>query len=204
MIGAVVIAVGIIVGVAAPAQAQPTARGLTKVSQLRNAPIPASCEHKATRLHGYERNFGTYKGFAALDTKNVVFVAPKGSSRKEAVVPLGCSAGGVTWPELLLVYAPGPRLVGSINLGRIPTVQEHEDVAGLKVHKGVVHVAWRGYDGAGFAISTYRGAVTVHRHRLGFSHTGPLTIDYTPGQRRSESYGGGPGIYNGPGDGVFF
>jgi hypothetical protein len=199
----VVLLAGLLVDGSAPAHGEAIGRSLTKLSQLKDAPIPASCGHKATRLHGFSRNFGTYRGFASLDTKRVVFVALGRSPRKYAVIPLDCSAGGVSWPELLLVYSVGPHLVGSVDLGRIKTAQEHEDVARLRPATRKVHVVWRGYEGAGFTVSTYTGTLTLAKGRVTLHHTGPLTIDYSADEAQSGSFG--PGIYRGSGDrGLFY
>lgn len=204
--GVLLIFTGLAVGGAGPASAA-EGRGVTRLSQLRNAPIPASCEHKATRLNGFSKDFGkyksgAYKGDASLDTKKVVFVALGPTAYKYAVMPLYCNAGGVGWPELLLVYAAGPRLVGSVDLRNISTAQEHEDVSHLSVVPHAVRVAFTGYDGAGFAVSTYRGRLWLFKGVVRFRHSDPLTVDYAVGGAQSGGFG--PGIYSGRGDGIFF
>jgi len=189
-----------------PGHAAAATRGLTHVSQLRNAPIPASCDHKASTLRGYHRNFGPNgsRGFALLDIKHAVFFRPGNSTIQYAAVPLGCSAGGVSWPELLLVYAPGKRLLGHVNLGKIATMQEHEDVTKLTVRGHQVAVDWNGYDGAGFAVTTYKGTLAVTRtHKLTWRHTGPLTVDFTTDGTDTSVDDFGPGIYTGTGSAIY-
>lgn len=172
---------------AAPSQAG----GISKVKQLRNAPIPASCGHAATTLDGYSKDFGTYSGSATLLTRQARFGHLKKVKGKVAAVPMVCNAGGVGWPELILLYAAHKRLIGYVDLGKLSTAQEHEDVQSLRFHHGRIKVRWRGYEGAGSTFTTYRGTIGWKKGRRTWRHTGPLTIDYAKGRY---SYDFGPGI----------
>lgn len=178
---------------AAPSQAG----GIGKVRQLRNAPIPASCGHAATTLDGYSKNFGTYSGFASLLTKKARFGHLKGVKGKVAAVPLVCSAGGVSWPEMVLLYRSHKRLIGYVDLRKLSTAQEHEDVQSLRFHQGKIHVRWRGYEGAGFTFTTYRGTIGWKKGHRTWWHSAPLTIDYAKGRYSSDL---GAGVINSASD----
>lgn len=167
-------------GLAAPGAPSPAAR-------LNNAPIPASCEHPATTLNGTKKTFGANqsRGFAQLVTKFARTGHLKGHAGKVTVVPLVCSAGGVIWPEYLLTYGKGNRLLKTIPLGNATADQEHEDVTALRFSHGKVQVSWHGYNGAGFTITPYRGTIGwAHKHET-WKNTGPLTIDWADDQSQS-------------------
>jgi len=169
-----------------PANAAPAARS---GFSLDDAPIPASCQHAATTLDGTTKDFGE-AGFAQLETKYARYGHLKGHRGKVAVVPLVCSAGGVTWPQYLLLYQKGgrsPALIGTVPLGTKAVDQEHEDVTGMRFSHGKVHVNWHGYDGAGFTIAPYRGTLGWHKRHVTWKHTGPLVIDYATGPSDSDS-----------------
>jgi pimeloyl-ACP methyl ester carboxylesterase len=162
-------------------------QGVTKAADLLNAPVPASCRHTATRLKGYKLdydtgNHGLSRGFAELETKQAVFGDVTGDGRSDAVVPFLCTAGGVSWPEFLLVYGPGPRLEGTVDLASLPMQQEHADVDKLTLSGGKkprVTVAFRSYEGAGFGIGTYTGTLAWSSGKPTFDHSEPLTADFT-------------------------
>jgi len=171
---------------AAPSQAA----GITSIAQLRNAPIPASCRHQATTLDGYGKSFGM-NGDAQLVTGAARFGHLRGVAGSVAAVPLSCNAGGVGWPELVLLYGAGKHLLGYVDLAKLPTAQEHEDLVRLRFGKGRIQVRWQGYEGAGSTFTTYRGVIGWKKGHRTWSHTGPMTIDYA---KDRSSYDFGPGI----------
>jgi hypothetical protein len=151
---------------------------------LANAPIPATCEHPATTLDGSTKDFGQ-DGFARLETAYARQGHLKGHRGAVAVVPLTCSAGGVTWPQHLLVYQKGPAgptLVGSVHLSSKTARQEHEDVTAMRFRHRKLRVSWHGYDGAGFTVAPYRGTLGWSKKHLTWKHSGPLVIDYASDQ----------------------
>ena len=186
----------------AAVQAPATASGISSIDQLRNAPIPASCGHAATRLDGYSKDFGVDadgadRGFAALVRRKADFGRLKGVPGKVAAVPMVCSAGGVSWPQFVLLYGAHQQLLGHVDLGNMHAAQEHEDVLRIHFAHKRIHVRWRGYEGAGSTFTTFTGVIGwKHGHRT-WSHTGPLTIDYA---RDRYSYDFGPGIVTAPSD----
>ena len=115
---------------------------------LLKAPIPASCRHPAGRLvsgslplpsslHSPSPGFATV--LKDKDTRKFLVqpvtadLTQDGTSELAGV--LLCSAGGVSWPELILVYITGPKLLGYINLGRV-TPAEHSDVISMDANGG--------------------------------------------------------------------
>jgi hypothetical protein len=159
--------------------------GLTQVHDLLNAPIPASCRHPATLLQGYKREWGnpagTYAGGADLDTKHVLFGDITGDGRSDAVAILNCSAGGVGWPQLLLVYGPGTHLLGSYDLANAAPGFEHVVVDRLASADSGIDARFSSYQGAGFNVATYQGRLTAAGGKVAFHKEGPLTIGYGDG-----------------------
>jgi hypothetical protein len=85
---------------------------------------------------------------------------------------LDCSAGGVSWPETLALYGPGPRLLGHINLGSVPKVpaSEHADATKLKMTAaGDVKLTWISYEGANFEKRTWQAHVVFRAGELKLS-----------------------------------
>lgn len=145
--------------VVAALTAQAAARPL-RPTDLLAVRVPADCEHPAGRLsNGRLPLSGDNSGFAMTwDATTKKFVATPlltdltGDGARELVGVMLCSAGGVTWPETVLVYTPsadGPQLLGSVNLGEL-TPHEHADVDSLKTVPGGVLVTWHSYEGCCF------------------------------------------------------
>lgn len=162
------------------------------MSQLRNAPIPASCEHKASRLRGFRRSWGM-RGQAQLLVKDAVF-AKLGSPRvSDAVVPMVCGAGNADWPDYLLDYAPGPkagapaRLIGTSWLGNGLPDMEHADLKTLELVNGHITASGVAYNGAGFNLTNWTATVAWAGRRQ--TTVRPLTIDYTSDQSRGSATG---------------
>lgn len=189
------------------------AKGITSKQLLKNAPIPAYCLHEKTRLEGYHKSFGPdgSDGFAALDVDQAIFV-PLGKSKtnKYAVVPLSCSAGGVIWPDLVVVYQKSTaraslKLVGWVES---TTKQAHSYVRSLSFNKNTkrVVVHWKGCNGGGFASSceavgsttmTSRSTLYLKSGDIKQSKNKVLTIDYREGSMNGAKDNG---FYTGPGD----
>jgi hypothetical protein len=55
-----------------------------------------------------------------------------------------------------VLYAPGPKLLGAIDLGAV-TPAEHADVEQMKFSSGDILLEWQSYDGAGFCIKKWSG-----------------------------------------------
>lgn len=144
---------------------------------LKNAAIPASCGHAATTLDGYEKDFGV-NGGAWLRVKQAINLKMGHKSHPVIVVPFGCTAGGVGWPEWLLTYSRGGRLIGSVDLARSAPRQEHQTVTILRPHHGELQVRFIGTDGCCYAKTTHRGVLSFRRGKFVWQSTRALTVDY--------------------------
>src|SRR5262245_7767233 len=92
-----------------------------KIRDLLRAPVPASCHHKAGRLvggrlplthpaGGADPGFATVlRGRSARFLVKPVLADLTRDGKSELSGVLLCSAGGVTWPELVMVYERGPK-----------------------------------------------------------------------------------------------
>jgi hypothetical protein len=135
---------------AAPLPLQPT--------DLLNAPIPASCQHPAGRLVNGDLPLapnpnGPDPGFATVyfpETHRFI-VQPvlsdvTGDGVADLTGVLMCSAGGVSWPELVLVYTTGIHLLGYVDLGTV-TPHEHDDVTAMSAAGHDIRLTWTSYEG---------------------------------------------------------
>ncbi|MEV6831885.1 hypothetical protein [Amycolatopsis sp. NPDC051102] len=129
--------------------------------QLSTAPVPSLCEHPAGTLVN-----GSLPGIP--DNQGSVFLAANGSPMNvidslavgdltgdgvaETAAVLGCSQGGVSWPEYIVVYTPEKQILGSIDLGDIALAEqvEHADIERLKFQNGNVLLTFMSYNGAIF------------------------------------------------------
>lgn len=160
------------------ASARPTGRAALAPYQLalRNAAVPASCRHAATHLDGYEKHWPNYRGDGSLEIRKAIHGHLAGRSGWVTVVPYVCNAGGVTWPELVLVYGAHARLIGSVDLGNVRRVQEHEITRRLAFADGKVRFLFDGYSGCCSMHSVHRGIIGWSSGHRTFRHQGPLVI----------------------------
>lgn len=156
--------------------------GITKASQVFNGAIPPSCQHPAGTLKGSVKNWGADRGGSSLDLKHAVFGDLTGDGVSEAAVPMDCNAGGVGWPQLLLIYGTGPKLLGYYDLNTITDPQEHAEVTEMTYGHGKVTVAFDTYDGANSSRATYTGTLSYTGGKAALSYAGPLTLDYESGR----------------------
>lgn len=159
--------------------------GLASVTaaDLRNAPVPPLCTHPGGRLvHGALPGLDVSQGYEfilAPGTKGLgvggrytrpVMSDLTGDGAGEAVAVLQCSAGGVSWPDTVLVYGPGPRLLGALDLFKLAPVKlapvEHAGVSSLKLEKGGVRVSFETYQGCCYLRASWSVHFKVHGDQL--------------------------------------
>ena len=75
-----------------------------------------------------------------------VFADLTGDGTQDAAAVVYCSAGGVSWPDTVVLYAPGPRLLGAADFYTVH-VAEHASVASMAAENGDVRVTWSTYEG---------------------------------------------------------
>jgi pimeloyl-ACP methyl ester carboxylesterase len=124
-------------------------------ASLRSAPVPAACQHPAGKLdHGQLPGIPEREGEMGLawvisdePPGNLLALGDlNGDGTGDAAATLWCNAGGVSWPELVAFYAPGPTLLGFVDLGDINLPGqpggENATVDRLQYTKGAVIAEW--------------------------------------------------------------
>ncbi|GAB3364437.1 hypothetical protein [Modestobacter lapidis] len=126
-----------------------TARGVTS-AELQTAPVPSLCEHPAGRLiDGSLPGLGPTDGYVDLQVPpDPVLADLTGDGAGDAAAVVGCSAGGVAWPDTVVLWGPGPTLLGSVDMSSV-TPDEHATVSGLDITGRELLVTWSTYSGAG-------------------------------------------------------
>jgi hypothetical protein len=143
-------------------------RGLPAVTtkSLLQADAPAMCRHPAGRLVNGSLPVPdpSATGYVGIRLGGVEYTTPlppattdlNADGIQDTAVAFDCSAGGVTWPETIAIYGPGPTLIGSIDLDKYVQT-EHSDVRSFKVQGNRIAVQWNSYEGAGFDMQAWRG-----------------------------------------------
>lgn len=141
------------------------------LADLLKAPVPPLCQHAAGHLeNGVFKGLDPSQGFEFLSAPSVdpgeglalgdeatapVFADLNHDGETDGAAIISCSAGGVSWPDNLLIYGPGPQLIGSADLTRDKT--EHADVKSLQWTDNQLKVDWVSYNGCCF-FATHRSA----------------------------------------------
>jgi hypothetical protein len=143
-------------------------RGLSPVTTktLLQAEAPAMCRHPAGRLVNGSLPVADplANGYAGIRLSGVEYtrLLPPATTDlnadgiQDTAVAFDCSAGGVTWPETIAIYGPGPTLIGSIDLDKYVQT-EHSDVMSFKVQGNRIAVQWISYEGADFDEQAWHG-----------------------------------------------
>lgn len=163
--GAVV--VGLLVGVLAcspahnqvssgPSTHNVTFRAKVTANDLLSAPVPSVCMHKAGTLvkgiqRGIPENHGSMQlawlqGGAKAREALTAFGELSEHGIGDAATVLDCNAGGVSWPQVIAFYSPGPALLGWTYLTAFSLpgrqAQQNTFVRRLIYHSGGVEVEW--------------------------------------------------------------
>jgi pimeloyl-ACP methyl ester carboxylesterase len=126
-------------------------------ADLLSAPVPAYCRHKAGvlrngKLPGIPPGRGEmglpWKLWSAPAMQDDLMVLGDltGDGFGDAATVLYCTAGGVSWPEMVSFYTHGPALLGTVFLSDV-NLPGHEPgqndlVQRLRYHDGAVTVEW--------------------------------------------------------------
>jgi len=79
----------------------------------------------------------------------------------DTVAAFLCSAGGVSWPNVIAVYGPGTVLLGSVDLGDYVEA-EHSDVTSMKADGNTIRLKWTSYDGCCFDEKDWVGSFAIN------------------------------------------
>jgi len=143
---------------------------------LRTAEVPAYCNLPAQRLvNGATTQGSPGEGSILADKSPVAFADFAGLGYRQALVEYRCNAGGVGWPEVLVLIGAQGKLLGSLELATLSDA-EHSTVTSLSVAGRVAHLTWDSYQGCCFAYVHHAGDVTDTNGRLQVSNR---TADYT-------------------------
>src|SRR5258708_3382825 len=144
---------------------------------LLSAPVPASCQHPAGRLvngtlPGIPANRGAMQLAWLANPRGITEAAAtafgdlNGGGTGDAATVLDCFAGGVSWPEIIAFYAPGPKLLAwtyitAFNRPGIPT-QENAFFRRIGYAGGAVYAEWATQDeGDAAAVATLDYSATL-------------------------------------------
>jgi hypothetical protein len=156
----------------------PASAASTKPLQLKDlltAPVPAACRHPAGRLrNGSLPGLGASEGFVTVNITGKDTVRPAlgdvtGDRVPDAVAVLHCSAGGVDWPHMILLYERGPRLITYLDLATV-TPGEHSTVTALRITRGDILLAWRSYEGCCSNMKSWSATLHWNRSKLQVQH----------------------------------
>lgn len=144
-------------------------------TELDFAAIPSVCKLPAGDLvFGRTPWIATSLGGASL-ADNIGKQVPLSPQSNGTLALLNCSAGGVGWPQTLVLYGPGSKLLSHLDLS---TVQypghtgswEHIQVERIDVDGNEVGISLRSYEGAGYEIRTWRGRLHIAEDVMRLEH----------------------------------
>ncbi|WP_159440912.1 hypothetical protein [Jatrophihabitans endophyticus] len=129
----------------------PTIEKVT-ASTLRTAQVPAYCRLPAQRLvAGHTTKGHPGSGDIAVTGALVGRADFAGAGYQQILTVYGCNAGGVGWPQQLLLVGAGGTMLGHYELGKYDR-QEHSNLTSLTVAGHSADITWDSYEGAGFYV----------------------------------------------------
>jgi tRNA A-37 threonylcarbamoyl transferase component Bud32 len=162
---------------ASPSPTVSTPPAHVTAQDLLSVPVPASCQHAAGRLvngtlPGIPANRGAMQLAWLANPRGVSEAAAtafgdlNGDGTGDAATVLDCFAGGVSWPEIIAFYAPGPKLLAwtyitAFNLPGIAS-QENAFFRRISYTGGAVYAEWATQDeGDAAAVATLDYSATL-------------------------------------------
>jgi hypothetical protein len=132
---------------------------------LYHAPVPSLCRHPAgTLVDGSLPGIPEQDGHVDLRARSgptantLVFGDLTGDGTVDAAAVFACSRGGVSWPAEVVLYAPGPKVLGVVDLGDL-TPAEHSEVKKMTLKSGDVALEWESYEGAGYCFGAWSARI---------------------------------------------
>lgn len=142
---------------------------------LLSARAPAMCRHRSGRLvNGSLPGQTPTSGFVGIRLRGVEYIDKEikparadltGDGGIDTVAAFLCSAGGVSWPNVIAVYGPGTVLLGSVDLGDYVEA-EHSDVTSMKADGNTIRVKWTSYEGCCFDEKDWVGILRYQHSRF--------------------------------------
>ena len=148
----------------------PGAVAATPRQRLANVVVPAYCTMPRQRLHDgntaakYQPAMGwmTLSGAAAPIRVHL-------RHGTQLLAEYDCTAGGVSWPSVLVLYSRTNRLIAFLKLERYSNT-EHSNVVRWKVLSGHrVLVRWASYNGCCFDLHHHRSILVLRHGKLRFA-----------------------------------
>jgi hypothetical protein len=172
-ISAVIAAVGLTltaVGVAVtPAGAGPDrSSDRMTISDLRHSVVPAYCQMPRQRLHhnATARRYLPKQGWMNFDPPGQPIFVHLQPGPPDLVATYRCTAGGVSWPQVIVAYGPHGRLVDALFLSDYRPHQEHSDVTQWRAAGHSIRMRWISYQGAGFDRHRSHSLITLRNDEL--------------------------------------
>lgn len=134
---------------------------------LANAPVPRGmCQHPKGHLVDGQRDFGINGGEW---TEKVA--RGRAGTGSVAVLSIGCTAGGVSWPSTLVFYgrddSGSAKLLAHMYLGKF-RASEHASVRSMRIKGGVLKVRWVTYNGCCFERQNFSASMRVRGKKVTF------------------------------------
>jgi hypothetical protein len=114
------------------------------LAALQNARVPSLCEFPPGLLvQGALRSIAPSDGGVGMDDRIPLAVGDvNGDGLPDAAAVVGCTHGGVSWPEQIVIYTTGNLLVGSVDLGSLTEGAARATVESMTYVDGRFDVAW--------------------------------------------------------------
>ena len=162
----------------AASQPKSTSGAVTVADVRGSAQVPAYCRMPAQTLtNGVTSDkYKPREGWLKVDDPAPVLADLDSDGSQELVARYLCTAGGVAWPEVLVIYGPGGTLKGSLELGEYGQ-QEHAEVLSWQPSGQAVELRWRSYEGAASDFHYYRSRLTMSGGKARLTDTRAISGD---------------------------
>lgn len=162
----------------AASQPKSTSGAVTVADVRGSAQVPAYCRMPAQTLtNGVTSDkYKPREGWLKVDDPAPVLADLDSDGSQELVARYLCTAGGVAWPEVLVIYGPGGTLKGSLELGEYGQ-QEHAEVLSWQASGQAVELRWRSYEGAASDFHYYRSRLTMSGGKARLTDTRAISGD---------------------------
>jgi hypothetical protein len=140
-------------------------------TDLLTAEVPAYCNMPRQRLVDGKTTKGS-PGIGGIQaatfngTPTITYGDFAKLGYRQALTVYGCTAGGVGWPDVLILVGAKGKLLASFPLDRINNHREHAAVSSVSATGTQATVSWTEYDGAGSDVTDHLSRVSYRKGRL--------------------------------------